>query len=203
MSPLSQYKKYNKKKIEMFYDRANGYFRRIGRTNVYGSKIHRWEEICRERSGSVEERKFPFSHIIFFFASPPYHGIFLQNPKSFLFPGWLQITMDCNGRRDGPYSMAKRLITIAVTSTEENDDDDNEALVYVKELKKKKYEWLKDTLESETRDDTIIETLDTDCEIFKKIVDDINTIRCGKHVKNCALQNVFKIYNWWHQRHQK
>jgi len=39
-------------------------------------------------------------------------------------------------RRD-PYSMAKRLITIAVTGTEEGDDDDNEALVYVKEFKKK------------------------------------------------------------------
>jgi len=26
------------------------------------------------------------------------------------------------------------------------------------------------------------------CGIFKKIVDDINTIRYGKHVKNCALQ---------------
>jgi len=62
--------------------------------------------------------------------------------------------------------IAKRLITIAVTGTEEDDDngdDDNEALVYVKELKKK-LEWLKDTLESETRNDTIIETLDTDCE---------------------------------------
>jgi len=33
-----------------------------------------------------------------------------------------------------PYSMAERLITIAVTGTEEDDDDDNEALV--KELKK-------------------------------------------------------------------
>jgi len=24
----------------------------------------------------------------------------------------------------------------------------------------------------------------------------INTIRCEKHVKNCVLQNVFKIFNW-------
>jgi len=36
-----------------------------------------------------------------------------------------------------PYSITKRLITIAVTGTEEDDDDDNEVLVYVKELKKK------------------------------------------------------------------
>jgi len=37
-----------------------------------------------------------------------------------------------------PYSMTKRLITIAVIGTEEDDDNDNEILVYVKELKKKK-----------------------------------------------------------------
>jgi len=61
--------------------------------------------------------------------------------------------------------MAKRSITIVVTGIGEDDDDDNEVLVYVKELKKeKKCEWLKDTIESETRDDTIVETLDTDCE---------------------------------------
>jgi len=23
-----------------------------------------------------------------------------------------------------------------------------------------------------------------------------NTMQCVKHVKNCVLQNVFKIYNW-------
>jgi len=37
-------------------------------------------------------------------------------------------------RRDGP-SMAKRLVIIAVTDTEE--DDNNEALIYVKEFKRK------------------------------------------------------------------
>jgi len=26
-------------------------------------------------------------------------------------------------------------------------------------------------------------------------LDDCNTIRCEKHAKNCALQNVFKIFN--------
>ncbi|KYN13487.1 hypothetical protein ALC57_14333 [Trachymyrmex cornetzi] len=26
-------------------------------------------------------------------------------------------------------------------------------------------------------------------------LDDCNTIQCGKHAKNCALQNVFKIFN--------
>ncbi|KYM86190.1 hypothetical protein ALC53_04157 [Atta colombica] len=27
-------------------------------------------------------------------------------------------------------------------------------------------------------------------------LDVANTMRCGQHVKNCALQNVLKIYNW-------
>jgi len=27
-------------------------------------------------------------------------------------------------------------------------------------------------------------------------------MRCGNYAKNYALQNVFKIYNWWSQ-HQK
>ena len=31
-------------------------------------------------------------------------------------------------------------------------------------------------------------------------LDVTNIIRCGQHVKNCALQNVLKIYNWWLQK---
>jgi len=31
-------------------------------------------------------------------------------------------------------------------------------------------------------------------------LDVANTMRCGQHVKNCALQNVLKIYNWWLQK---
>ncbi|KYN22076.1 hypothetical protein ALC57_05533 [Trachymyrmex cornetzi] len=31
-------------------------------------------------------------------------------------------------------------------------------------------------------------------------LDVTNTMRWSKHVKDCALQNVFKIYNWWSKR---
>jgi len=31
-------------------------------------------------------------------------------------------------------------------------------------------------------------------------LDVINTMRCNKHVKNYALRNVFKIFNWWSER---
>jgi hypothetical protein len=95
-----------------------------------------------------------------------------------------------------PYNMAKHLITTAVFDTEE---DDFEAIVYVKGCQKR--EWLTDMLE-DARDAAIIETLDADYEDIESLnnLDVTNTMRCGKHVKNCALQNVFKIFNWWSQR---
>jgi len=45
---------------------------------------------------------------------------------------------------------------------------------------------------------TTIETLDADYEDIDSLynLDVTNTVRCGKYVKNCALQNGFKIYNW-------
>jgi len=45
------------------------------------------------------------------------------------------------------------------------------------------------------REITIIETLDADYENIELLnnLDVINTTQCEKHVKNCALQNVFKI----------
>jgi len=39
--------------------------------------------------------------------------------------------------------------------------------------------------------------LDADYEDKESLnnIDIINTMQCNKHVKNCALQNVFKIFN--------
>jgi len=76
--------------------------------------------------------------------------------------------------------------------------EDDDALIFVKGYQK--LMWLKDMLESDARD-TTIETLDADYEDIESLnnLDVINTIRCDKHVKNCALQNVFKIFNWWSQ----
>ncbi|KYQ51411.1 hypothetical protein ALC60_09490, partial [Trachymyrmex zeteki] len=62
---------------------------------------------------------------------------------------------------------------------------EDEAFVYVKGLEKRR--WLADILDS---DDVII-------------IDDCNTIRCGRHANNCSLQNVFKIFNWWSRRQKE
>ena len=97
-----------------------------------------------------------------------------------------------------PYSMAKRLITSAVLG----EGDETSTLVYVKGCQKR--EWLVDLLENYARKNLNIETLDADYEDIESLnnLDVTNTMRCEKHVKNCALQNVLKIFNWWSQ-HQK
>ena len=43
-------------------------------------------------------------------------------------------------------------------------------------------------------DNLTIEILDAEDIDFLRNLDITNTIRFGKHVKNCALQNMFKIY---------
>lgn len=97
------------------------------------------------------------------------------------------------------YSMAKRLITTAVIE----EDDEMQRIVYVKGYQKRK--WLADMLSDDARENLIIETLDADYDDIESLnnLDVKNTMRCGKHVKNCALQNVFKIFNWWLQRQKE
>jgi len=78
------------------------------------------------------------SHYIF--ASPISWDLLTESKKFYAF--WLITNHHGLQWKDGivSYSMAKRLITIAVTGTEKDDDYDNEALVKekkFKELKKK------------------------------------------------------------------
>ena len=86
--------------------------------------------------------------------------------------------------------MAKCLITMAVIGAEESND--NKALVKGHETNGIYLVGIFDS------DDLTIETLDVDYEDIDSLhnLHITNTVRCGKHVKNCALQNVFKIYNW-------
>ncbi|KAL6252193.1 hypothetical protein P5V15_015166 [Pogonomyrmex californicus] len=104
-----------------------------------------------------------------------------------------------------PYSKAKSLITKAVHGTEEeddddDDDDDSDAVVYVKGHEKR--QWLWNLLLDDER--VYIETLDADYENVDSLnnLDADNTMRCGYHYTNCALQNVFKLFNWWSDNHE-
>ncbi|KAL6250920.1 hypothetical protein P5V15_014982 [Pogonomyrmex californicus] len=105
-----------------------------------------------------------------------------------------------------PYSKAKSLITKAVHGTEEDDDDDDDddddsdAVVYVKGHEKR--QWLWNLLLDDER--VYIETLDADYENVDSLnnLDADNTMRCGYHYTNCALQNVFKLFNWWSDNHE-
>jgi len=50
------------------------------------------------------------------------------------------------------------------------------------------------TLANILNNNLTIEILDAEDIDFLRNLDITNTIRFGKHVKNCALQNMFKIY---------
>ena len=151
---------------------------------------------------AVLRQRNVLSHYIFTNSIP--WGALLKSEKSCV--SWL--TAYHHGLRweDGtvPYWMARDLITRAVYGMIKNDDndDDDEDLVYVKGHEKR--EWLKDLLDVNARANVIIKTMDADYEGMESLnkLDATNTIRCGKHVKSCALQNVFKMYNCWSQ-HQK
>jgi len=69
-----------------------------------------------------------------------------------------------------PYSMARHLITSAVVGTKDDD-----ALVYIKGYQK--WEWLKDMLENDARNDIIIETLDADYK-DKEFLNNLDVIEC-------------------------
>jgi len=97
------------------------------------------------------------------------------------------------------YWMVETLITKAVMGTPSTDDD----IVYVKGHEKR--EWLQDLLLEDARRAVYVENIVAHYEDIESLnkLDVTHILRCQKHIKNCALQNVFKIYNWWHQRQQK
>ena len=72
---------------------------------------------------------------------------------------------------------------------------------------REKRTWLQNLLLDDERERMYIEALDAVYEDMESLsnLDVTNIIRCGKHVKNCELQNIFKIYNWynWSQRQKE
>ena len=144
------------------------------------------KEFAALREGSI------LSHYVF--ESPEPWDWLMKSEKSCA--SWLTACHHGLRWEDGivPYWRARKLITTAVLGTEEN-----EAIIYVKGHEKR--EWLNDLILDDRRDCAYIETL----EVVYEDVDSLknlpvaNTIRCGHHriTKTCALQNVFKLYNWW------
>ncbi|KYN21770.1 hypothetical protein ALC57_05852 [Trachymyrmex cornetzi] len=148
------------------------------------------KEVAILRRGAI------LSHYIFTCSMP---WSFLTKSENYC-ASWLSAYHHGLQWEDGtkPYSMVKRLITMAVIGAEEYDD--NKTLVYVKGHEKR--EWLNDVLDS---DNLTTETLNANYKDTDTLhnVDVTNTMRFVKHIKNCALQNVFKIYNWWSQRQKE
>jgi len=54
-------------------------------------------------------------------------------------------------------------------------------------------------LQDDAKEDIYIENINEHYKDIESLnnLDVINTMPCNKHVKNCALQNVFIIFNWW------
>ncbi|KAL6257843.1 hypothetical protein P5V15_011438 [Pogonomyrmex californicus] len=112
------------------------------------------------------------------------------------------VIIDCSRQNES----VKSATVDAVHGTEEDDadddddDDDSDAVVYVKGHEKR--QWLWNLLLDDER--VYIETLDADYENVDSLnnLDADNTMRCGYHYTNCALQNVFKLFNWWSDNHE-
>jgi len=88
-----------------------------------------------------------------------------------------------------PYCMARSLITkvqrLMMTM-----------MILLCTLRDEKREWLRDLLLAEARDD--VENIKAHYKNMESLnkLDVTHTLRCQKHVTNCALQNVFKLFNW-------
>jgi len=65
-------------------------------------------------------------------------------------------------------------------------------------LSHEKREWLRDLLLDEAKQDVYVENIGTHYEDIESLnkLDVTHIFRCQKHVKNYALQNVFKLFNW-------
>jgi hypothetical protein len=146
------------------------------------------------KEAAVLRRGFIVSH--YFFACPIPWRVLIKSERCQA--SWL--TQHHHGLQweDGnvPYSMAERLITSAIVGINENLQEEESSIVYVKGLEKK--EWLADIM-GDAISGYIIETLDAVYEDIPALnkLDPTYSLRCNKHAKNCALQNVFKLFNWW------
>jgi len=114
---------------------------------------------------------------------------------------WLTANHHTFNWNDGyiEYNKARNLIQGAIYK---NLSVDTNATIYVKGADKKK--WLRDIIGGSNVDNYAakIETIDTDFEDIGRLetLTAARAFRCAHHEKNCAMENVIKLYNWWQER---
>jgi len=81
-----------------------------------------------------------------------------------------------------PHSTARNLITKAVMGATTTDDK----IVVSRDIR----EWLRDLLLDEAKQEVYVENIETHYEDIESLnkLDVMHSLRCQKHVKNCALQ---------------
>lgn len=74
------------------------------------------------------------------------------------------------------------------------------ARIYVKGLEKKR--WLEEIFGNVVDDlGATIETIDADYDICRlETLSATRSFRCGRHMRNCAMENVCKLHDWWVER---
>lgn len=101
------------------------------------------------------------------------------------------------------YTLTEELVRHAVCA-ESFEPNDCIIRVYVKGHEKKI--WLTEILGDDVVTDynLAIENIEDDYEDIGRL-ETLNVsraiARCGYHAKNCAMENVFKLYYWWRERY--
>lgn len=99
------------------------------------------------------------------------------------------------------YKCVRQIIRDAICRASKNLNADTTTTIYVKGHEKKK--WLVDIAgEVAEQRDITIETIDADYEDIGplRMLATSHAYRCAYHTKNCALENVCKLHNWWLER---
>lgn len=100
---------------------------------------------------------------------------------------------------DVDYRKAKTIVRRAVC-----DQIETPRTVYVKGLQKTK--WLREILGDALENvDLSIETMDAEFDDIDRLedLDATGAFRCDRHSRNCAMENVCKMRNWWIERERK
>lgn len=100
----------------------------------------------------------------------------------------------CSG--DVEYRRAKNIIRHAIHHTLHNDN--LYSVIYVK--RSEKQQWLHKIIGNILNEiNVVIKSLDVEYKDINRLENMDNNLkfRCGRHERHCAMENVYKLYNWW------